>query len=154
MTKDGGVKTEILSAPHVLEYPYTRSVGPVIGRFFGGLRDRKIEGVRTAAGKVLVPPTEYDPETSEPLSEFVEVGQAGVVTTWAWVASPRKNHPLSRPFAWALIRLDGADTGLLHAVDAVDEAKMATGMRVRVRWREETVGEIKDIECFEPEGTS
>jgi uncharacterized OB-fold protein len=126
----------------------------VIGRFFGGLRDRKIEGVRTTAGKVLVPPTEYDPETSEPLSEFVEVGQAGVVTTWAWVASPRKNHPLTRPFAWALIRLDGADTGLLHAVDAVDEAKMATGMRVRVRWREETVGEIKDIECFEPEGAS
>jgi hypothetical protein len=154
MTKSGGVKTKVLSAPHVLEYPYTRSVGPVIGRFFGGLRDRKIEGVRTTAGKVLVPPTEYDPETSEPLSEFVEVGQAGVVTTWAWVASPRKNHPLSRPFAWALIRLDGADTGLLHAVDAVDEAKMATGMRVRVRWREETVGEIKDIECFEPEGAS
>lgn len=141
---------EVLSAPHVLEYPYTRSVGPVIGRFLAGLRERRIEGVRTRDGRVLLPPTEYDPVTSEPLEEFVEVGQAGVVTTWAWVYSPRKNHPLDQPFAWALIRLDGADTALLHAVDAGDESLMRTGMRVRVRWREKTAGEIQDIACFEP----
>ena len=140
-----------LSAPHVLEYTYTRSVGPVIGRFFGGLMERKLLGIRTTDGRVLVPPTEYDPDTGEALSEFVEVGPAGVVTTWAWVPSPRKNHPLDRPFAWALIRLDGADTALLHAVDAGDESRMATRMRVRVRWREETAGEIHDIVCFEPE---
>lgn len=143
--------SEVLSAPHVLEYPYRRSVGPIIGRFLAGLRERRIEGVRTVDGKVLVPPTEYDPNTSEPLDEFVEVGQSGAVITWAWVYAPRKNHPLDRPFAWALIRLDGADTGLLHAVDAGDEWKMATGMRVRVRWRDERVGEIQDIACFEPE---
>ena len=141
---------DILSAPHVLEYPYTRSVGPVIGRFLTGLRERRIQGIRMRDGRVLVPPTEYDPVTSEALEEFVEVGQAGVVTTWAWVASPRRNSPLDRPFAWALVRLDGADTALLHAVDAGDESVMRTGMRVRVRWQEETVGGIRDIACFEP----
>ncbi len=147
-------QTTQLSAPHGLEYPYTRSVGPVIGRFLGGLRDRKIEGIRTKDGRVLVPPAEYDPVTSEALSEFVEVGQAGVVNTWAWVSEPRPKHPLDRPFAWALIQLDGADTALLHAIDAGDESKMSTGMRVQVRWREETVGMITDIECFEPETSS
>ena len=142
---------EVLTADHVLEYPYKRSLGPVIGRFFTGLKARRIEGVRTTTGRVIVPPTEYDPDTSESLTEFVEVGQSGVVTTWAWVAEPRPNHPLSRPFAWALVRLDGADTAILHAVDAGDEAKMRTGMRVRVRWKPETEGDIHDIECFEPE---
>lgn len=141
---------EALSAPHVLEYPYIRSVGPVIGRFLAGLRDRRIEGVRTADGRVLAPPTEYDPATGEPLDEFVQVSQTGVVVTWAWVSSPRPKQPLDRPFAWALIRLDGADTAMLHAVDAGDESKMATGMRVRARWRDERHGEIKDIACFEP----
>ena len=34
---------------------------------------------------------------------------------------------------------------MLHAVDAGEESKMRTGMRVRVRWRDETVGEILDI---------
>ncbi len=142
---------EILSAPHVLEFPYKRSVGPVIGRFLAGLRDERIVGVRTASGRVLVPPAEYDPDTGEAVGEFVEVGSRGVVTTWAWVAEPRPKHPLGAPFAWALIRLDGADTAMLHAVDAGSESRMSTGMRVRVRWREERQGHINDIECFEPE---
>ena len=145
---------EVLSAPHVLEYPYKRSVGPVIGRFLAGLRDGRIEGVRTAAGKVLVPPTEYDPETGEPTGDFVEVGSVGVVTTWAWVSQPRRNHPLDKPFAWALIQLDGADTALLHAVDAGEESAMRTGLRVRARWRDERAGHITDIDCFEPEETT
>jgi uncharacterized OB-fold protein len=138
-------------ATHVLEYPYTRSVGPVIGRFLGALRDRRIEGVKTSNGRVLVPPTEYDPDTGEAVSdEWVEVGQAGVVTTWAWIGEPRSNNPLQKPFAWALIQLDGADTAMLHLVDA-DEHAMRTGMRVRIRWRDEPQGLITDIEAFEVE---
>jgi hypothetical protein len=140
-----------LTAPHTLEYAYTRSVGPVIGRFLGELRERRLLGVRTAGGRVLVPPQEYDPETGDPTGDFVDVGPGGTVTTWAWVSEPRPNHPLNRPFAWALIRPDGADTAMLHAVDAIDEARVWTGMRVRVCWRDETAGEIHDIACFEPE---
>jgi uncharacterized OB-fold protein len=142
--------TEVLSALHVLEYPYKRSVGPVVGRFLTGLRDGRIEGIKTSSGKVMVPPAEYDPETAAPLDEFVEVGRAGVVTTWTWVGEPRPNNPLQEPFAWALIRLDGADTDFLHAVRAT-EAGMRTGMRVKARWRPERTGHITDIECFEPE---
>ena len=139
------------TAQHVLEYDYRRSVGPVLGRFFSGLREQKIVGMRGIDGRVLVPPAEADPNTGEALSEFVEVGPCGVVTTWAWANRPSARAPFDRPFAWALIRLDGADTGLLHAVDAGDESAMSTGMRVRPRWRKERKGEIHDIECFEPE---
>jgi uncharacterized OB-fold protein len=39
---------------------------------------------------------------------------------------------------------------MLHAVDVTDPAQMRTGMRVQVRWAEETVGHIRDIACFEP----
>jgi len=142
----------VLSARHVLEYPYRRSVGPVLSRFFSGLRERKILGVRTAQGRVLVPPSEADPETGAAVrDEFVEVGPSGVVKTWCWVARPREKQPLAHPFGWALIQLDRADTALLHAVDAGDAGRMRTGMRVRPRWRSETVGEIGDIACFEPE---
>ena len=140
---------DILSAPYTLEFRYTRSVGPVIGRFLTGLAAGKIEGIRMGDGRVLVPPLEYDPATAEALSDFVEVGQSGVVTTWCWVREPREKHPLARPFAWALVRLDGADVPMLHAVDAGEESRMATGMRVRVRWRAERTGHIRDIECFE-----
>lgn len=142
---------DVLSAPYVLEYTYSRSVGPVIGRFFGALKQGRIEGARTRGGRVIVPPTEYDPETGEDIGDFVEVGQAGVVKTWAWIAEPRPSNPLKEPFAWALVQLDGADTALLHAVDVGSPERMKTGMRVRVKWAEERTGRIQDIACFVPE---
>lgn len=146
--------SEPLSAPYVLQFTYSRTTGPVIGRFLTGLRDGRIEGVRTKAGRVLVPPVEYDPDSGEATTDFVEVGQAGVVKSWTWVQEPRGLHPLKKPFAFALIQLDGADTAMVHAVDAGSESAMRTGMRVKARWAAERVGFITDIACFEPEAVS
>ena len=147
--------TDSFIADHVLEYPggYTRSVGPVIGRFLTGLRDGRILGVRAPDGRVIVPPQEYDPSTSESLGssadDFVEVGPAGRVLSWSWVASPREGkHPLPYPFAFALVRLDGADTAMLHAVDCGTPDGIATGARVAPRFRSDRVGSVTDIECF------
>jgi uncharacterized OB-fold protein len=142
---------EVLSAPYVYEYVYRRSVGPVVGRFLGALREGRIEGARTKAGRVIVPPTEYDPETGEAVEGFVDVATAGVVTSWSWNATVRVGQPLERPFAWALVKLDGADTAMLHALDVPSPDDVRIGMRVRVRWRTEREGTIRDIACFEPE---
>jgi uncharacterized protein len=149
-------ESEVLRAPHVIEYTYTRSVGPVIGAFLTGLREGKILGATGSGGRVIVPPTEYDPDTAEDVGEMVEVGPAGVVTTWSWASRPLKDQPLDRPFAWALVRLDGADTAMLHVVDAPGPEAMASGMRVRARWRPEgmRIGRMQDIECFVPEAGS
>ena len=140
-----------LTAAHSLQYTYKRSTGPILGRFFGGLRDRRILGVRRADGRVLVPPREYDPDTGEALSELVEVASTGTVVSWAWVSKPREKQPLGRPFAYALVKLDGADTPLLHAVDAGgDPSALRTGLRVRARFAAERSGGVRDIEAFEP----
>ena len=70
--------------------------------------------------------------------------------SWSWMPEPLEGQPLAEPFAWALIRLDGADTAMLHAVDAGSAAAMRTGLRVRPRWAASRVGSIRDIACFEP----
>jgi hypothetical protein len=137
----------------VLEYTYRRSTGKVMGSFLTALRDGRIVGSKTKAGRVLVPPSEYDPETGASLDDEVAVADAGVVTTWSWVTAPRPAHPLPRPFAWALVKLDGADTPMLHAVDVASMAAMKTGMRVKARWSPSRTGSIRDIVCFEPEAT-
>ena len=144
-------ESDVLSAPLVVEYPFTRTVGPVQSAFFTGLREGVLVGVRMVDGGVMCPPVEYDPHTAEALTELVEVGAAGEVTSWAWQADTRTGQPFDRPFAWALIRLDGSDTAMLHAVDAGSVDAMSTGMRVRVRWADEREGAITDIACFEPE---
>jgi len=139
-----------LSAPVTVAFDYTRSTGPVLGRFLSGLRDGVVVGGRTSEGKVVVPPPEFDPVTHAALDDFVEVADTGTVTSWTWVPEPVKHQPLDRPFAFALVTLDGADAPLLHALDVASPDEVETGMRVRVRWRAERVGAITDIECFEP----
>jgi len=140
---------------NTIEFPYTRTLGPVYSAFLTGLRDQKIVGITSRDGKVLCPPTEWDPQTGEALDlDFVEVGPGGVVETWAWVTEPTRKHPLDHPFAFALVRLDGADSALLHAVDAGSIDAMQTGMRVTPRWKDERIGYITDLEAFVPEGSA
>ncbi|MFF3290868.1 Zn-ribbon domain-containing OB-fold protein [Streptomyces sp. NPDC003023] len=141
---------EVLSAPLVVEFPFTRSLGPVQSAFLTGLREQTLLGVRTGDGKVLVPPVEYDPVTAEEIGDLVEVAATGTVTTWAWNPHPRPRQPLAGPFAWVLVRLDGADSSLLHVLDAPGPDSVRTGMRVRVRWAARRTGAITDIACFEP----
>jgi len=136
-----------------ISFDYTRSLGPVLGRFMTALRDQRILGARGADGRVHAPPFEYDPVTASPPDDFLEVGPAGTVVSWTWMPEPLDGQPLDRPFGWALIRLDGADTAMLHAVDARSPAAMRTGMRVRPLWARDRVGSIRDIACFLPEGT-
>jgi uncharacterized protein len=150
-----------LTSPHVLSYAYTRSTGPVVGAFLTALRDRRVVGIRGRDGRVIVPPQEYDPVTSESLDEIVDVGSSGTVVSWSWNPQPRPGQPVPKqrsgsspgeavPFAWVLVQLDGADTPLLHALAVDAPGDVQVGMRVRIRWADETVGSIADIACFEP----
>lgn len=139
-----------LSAPVTVAFDYTRSTGPVLGRFLTGLRDGVVVAGRTSDGRVVVPPPEFDPVTHEPLVDFVDVAATGTVTSWTWVPEPVKAQPLDRPFAFVLVTLDGADTPFLHALDVASPDEVSTGMRVQVRWRGERAGAVTDIECFEP----
>lgn len=147
-----------LAAPLTLSFDYTRSVGPTLSKFFTALRDRHVLGVRGSDGRVHVPPPEYDPVTYEPLGEMVPVSSVGTVVSWTWQPEPIEGQPLDRPFAWALIKLDGADTPLIHAVDAGEAKAIKTGTRVHVHWVDEPVGAITDIAYFalgeEPEAVA
>jgi uncharacterized OB-fold protein len=143
-----------LQAPVTVAFDYTRSTGPVLGRFFSGLRDGVVVGGRTASGQVLVPPPEYDPDTHEQVTDFVELSPTGTVTSWAWCPEPVAGQPLDRPFAWVQVKLDGADGTLLHALDVATPDDVETGMRVRIRWAEERRGVITDIACLEPESAA
>jgi hypothetical protein len=152
------VETEApLSAPLNIDFDYTRSLGPTLSRFMTALAERRILGSRGSDGRVHAPPIEYDPVTYAALTELVEVSSVGTVLTWTWLSRPLPGQPLTHPFAWALILLDGADTPMLHAVDVTGNGedgggaeRMHSGMRVRARWSANPVGHIRDIECFEP----
>lgn len=139
------------TSPFVLEYTYKRSLGPVLSQFFTGLRDGVLLGARTSSGNTLAPPTEYDPATGHGIESLVPIGPGGVVTGWTWCDRPPPSCPLGAPFAWALVKPDGADTAMMHAVVAPRDA-MHTGMRVTCRWAEARSGSLWDM-TFAPEDT-
>jgi uncharacterized protein len=140
-----------LHAPLEISFDYTRSLGPTLSEFVTALAGRRILGAKDTGGRVYAPPFEYDPVTGAPPTELVEVGPGGSVVSWTWTDRPLDGQPLQHAFGWALIRLDGADTALLHAIDAGSADRMRTGMRVRPRWADHAGTGITDIACFEPE---
>lgn len=149
---DAAADGDLLHAPLVIEYGFMRTTGPVIGAFLTALREQRVLGIRGADGRVVCPPVEYDPSTGAPLTEMVEVGTEGTITSWSWVSQLREGQPLDRPHALAMIQLDGADTAMLHVVDAPGPDAVSTGARVRIRWADERQGLINDIACFELTG--
>ena len=142
--------SEVLSAPYVLEYTYKRSTGPVIGRFFAALAERELLGVKTADGRILCPPQEYDESGQATTGEFVALAPSGTLRSWSRVPEPRGAHPLKSAFSWGLIQIDGADNAMLHAIDVGEDVELKSGSRVRIRWAPEPTGSILDIACFEP----
>ena len=38
---------DVLRAPLLIEYPFKRSTGPVLGAFFTGLREKIVVGIKT-----------------------------------------------------------------------------------------------------------
>ncbi|MGJ3508587.1 Zn-ribbon domain-containing OB-fold protein [Enemella sp. A6] len=144
--------TQPLTAPLDLFFDYQRSTGPAIGAFVTAVRDGRLLGGRTADRRVVVPPPEYDPATGDPITDFVDVGPAGTVLSYSWQAEPQPEHPLETPFAWVLVQLDGADTPLLHVLQA-EASELEVGMRVQARWADERAGRITDL-VFVPEGAA
>ncbi len=133
----------------VSEFPYKHSTGEVIGRFLAGLKEQKrIWGQRVAGQGVVVPPLGYSEVDASAGGEWVEVQPTGTVTAVAVVREPIANlHPVDRPFAFVLVKLDGADTALAHVVtDDLDTLRV--GARVAAVWAAERTGSIRDIECF------
>ncbi|MDQ6526796.1 OB-fold domain-containing protein [Nocardioides sp. LHD-245] len=143
-----------LSAPVTVSFDYTRSVGPVLGRFLTGLRDGQFVGARLSDGRVVVPPPEFDPVTHRATADFVDVAETGTVTSWTWVSEPVAGQPFDRPFAFALVTLDGTDAPLLHAVDVASPDEISTGLKVRARWATERTGAITDVVFVPDTGTA
>src|SRR5215831_2904127 len=105
-------------ADTTMEFPYKHSTGETIGRFLAGLRDqRRIWGQRVAGQGVVVPPLGYSETTGAEGDEWVAVADRGVVTAVAIVHEAVEGlHPAPAPFAFVLVKLDGADTAMAHVV--------------------------------------
>ncbi len=150
-------RLKILSLdPYVAEgrlaMPYRYFPGPTATRFFVEIRDReRIMGIRCPSCRlVYVPPESTCGRCFSKLDEWVEVGKEGRLQSFTATRYDLPVHPVAAPILYGLIRLDGADTALLHVLGEVEPHALRAGMRMQVVFRKERVGNILDIQYFRP----
>jgi uncharacterized protein len=132
-----------------VSFRYTPGVGNTA--FFEALRDRGVFlGSRCeACGITYLPARVFCERCLAELEASSECGPEGELTSWTVARLDVDDRPLDDPVAYGLVKLDGADTVLLHRlIDLSGEPEI--GMRVRAVLAAERVGSIFDVEGFAP----
>lgn len=161
MSKTGSDKQveEVLFLPGQWNIPYNYSAGKVASRFFQGLKkEGKLFGTTCpSCNRTLIPPRSFCERCFVPCEGWKEVGPEGTVVAFTICFRKSPGFEIPPPFMIALIRLDGADTNLIHLVDGCDLdspqrvlQQVRAGLRVRAVFRaeDERKGNILDIKAF------
>ncbi len=151
---DGPGSAPPLIVSGALIIPYKYALGESASRFYVDLRDhRRLMAVRcSSCSRTYMPPVATCIDCFAANTEWIEVGPAGVVTTYTVDHRDLTMQPHPAPVIYALIRLDGADTDLLHLLGEVEPSAVQMGMRVRAVFSEARDGNILDIQHFVPDG--
>jgi 3-hydroxybutyryl-CoA dehydratase len=139
-----------------LALPYQYFAGRTGSHFLVTLRDEnKILGVKCeACDKVFVPPRASCETCSADLSEaWQPLEGTGTVTGFTVIRYAEPYQPVAPPYIQALIKLDGADTPLVHIVKGVPVSQMKKGLRVTpvFKKKKESTSTIADLDHFRPD---
>jgi uncharacterized OB-fold protein len=127
-----------------IRIPFQYTAGRVLTRFLLGLAERRIWATRCeGCGRVYVPPRGFCGRCWREITRWEEVPAEGEVVSYAV-------RPAEPPVIFGLIRLDGADTLLVHYLSDVAPADLERVRRVRAVWSADRTGSIMDIAYFAP----
>ena len=134
-----------------INVPYKHSAGSAAGKFFNALGDKKILGIRCPdCAVVYEPPHSICPKCIAHLDDWVELGGKGTLISHTVVRYSTAVQPQDAPFAVGMIKLDGADTELVHILGEVDLDNIKDGMEVTPVFKDKPEGNILDIKYFKP----
>lgn len=154
--KTSGGKPKSPVEPHALMtnfmVTYRHAAGVVGSKFFVELRDnKKIMATNCKkCNKVYMPPQSICDDCFGKIDDWVELSGKGTVTSYTVVHHAEQAQPVPTPFAYGIIQMDGADTGLTHLLGEVDLDKIHIGMRVEPVFKVKPVGNMLDIKYFRP----
>jgi uncharacterized OB-fold protein len=139
-----------------MEQPFKWVAGTYGSKFLTEIRDNKrIWGVKCPkCGSVYVPPRRVCGPCFAEMSELVPVSDEGVIVTFTVVTfgfvDPATGLMKPVPYAYGAVRLDGANTDLIHYIDETDPSKIHIGDRVKVVFEEDgkRTGSLLDIKHF------
>jgi uncharacterized OB-fold protein len=151
--KEGFDTSNCFTVDGKLALPYTYFAGRVGSKFLTTIRDeKKIMGIKcNKCNKVFVPPRQTCDVCMEDIRDnWVDVQNTGEVTNFTVIRYDDKHLPKKPPYVLAMIKLDGADTSMVHVVEGMDVDKAKIGMKVQAVFAKETTSTLMDIDHFAP----
>jgi uncharacterized OB-fold protein len=137
-----------------ISVPYTWWAGDTASRFFISLRDeRMIIGTRCGkCNRVFIPPRKVCPGCFTENTEWTDVSNEGTILAFSIARRQFASLPKGKkvPVIFGLVKLDGADTAMLHYLDEVKPEDVSIGMRVKAVFAGKRSGAIGDISHFKP----
>jgi len=136
-----------------LALPYQYFAGRTGSKFIIALRDdKKILGIKCEkCDKVFVPPRHTCERCMSDISKnWVELPGTGEVVNFTVVRTDDKHHPRKAPYVLAMIKLDGADSPLVHILEGITPENAAVGMKVKPVFAKERNDTILEIDHFAP----
>ncbi len=135
-----------------INIPYNWWAGDTASKFLIAIRDeKKIIGTKCGkCSRVFIPPRKTCPTCFTENSEWVDISDEGTVQAFTVVRRQLAALPKKVPVCYGLIKLEGADTALLHYLGEVDPENIKIGMRVKAKFAEKRDGNITDIDYFNP----
>ena len=138
------------------DLPYNYALGKLAVKFFEELKkNKKIFGSKCPkCGKVHMPPRGVCAEcfVQMTLKDMVELPPRGTLEGFTVVNYPFTDPTTGGlrpfPYGYAIFKLDGADTYMMHFVDETDPSKLKIGQRVEAVFKEKREGNIGDIPYF------
>lgn len=132
-----------------VRFRYTPGVGATA--FFEALRDRGVLlGSRCGSCDfTYLPARLFCERCFAELGADTECGPGGTLESFTVAHQGIDAEPLPEPITWATVKLDGADTVMVHRL--LDTTAPEIGTRVRAVVREQRTASIADLEGFAPE---
>jgi uncharacterized OB-fold protein len=138
------------------DLPYNYAIGKLAVKFFEELKkNKKIFGSKCPkCGKVHMPPRAVCAEcfVQMTLKDMIELPPRGTLEGFTVVNYPFTDPTTGGlrpfPYGYAIFKLDGADTYMMHFVDETDPSKLKIGQRVEAVFKEKREGNIGDIPYF------
>lgn len=138
------------TVPGSMPVAFRYTPGVANTRFLEALRERGVflGSHCEACGVTVVPARLFCERCLGETPSEVECGPEGSLESWTIGHVGIDGTPLDQPVVLGLIRLDGADSFLVHRLIGIPDPAM--GMRVRVSLAAERTASILDIEGFTP----
>ncbi|MEF8874618.1 MAG: Zn-ribbon domain-containing OB-fold protein [Candidatus Thermoplasmatota archaeon] len=136
-----------------MEAHYLYTSGQAGEDFFDGLKEGNIIANECPeCGTVYVPPRLYCEDCFVEIpADYMELEGTGTIDCYTIAKVDTYDEELENPEIWAIIKMDGADSGFTHKVDAdPDEVEAGDKVKAVLKPEGEREGKITDIEHFIP----